>query len=312
MRAACNVGLLVFLLGASTTGAQALELKLLLAQTEPDGVLLLGQPVVVLVILQNNGEKPVKVPTQELAPEYNHVRLWIRHPAGREEELRPPVHYEGPGQIHALEPGKFVFDFAKIFYTSQGPLFREPGWHSVRGLYVFRGVTAESSVLSFRVIAPDDPAEHQQAMLLVQDEASLFMYFDGGSHLKRGLAWLQSAADLKPDSLLAGYAWYALGRNLTRDSYDNRERSWSPADLRTSIEYLSKAKRAPLSPYYTKQTYLGLIYAYDKIGLKKEATALANEYVQRTSKETSKKWYLTSFDRDVSTILPDFSRDRPP
>jgi len=269
-----NLLVLALLAGAVAAQGGALTLTL----TAPKAEYALLEPVVLDVVLANAGKAPAEI-VDELPPEFGIVRYFVRPAGGEELRFAPGVHACGAGFPVTLNPGEGRAAQARVSFASRGWVFTEPGTWTVRAVYEARGTRVESAGVAVTIRKPATPEEARAAELLRSVDAGLYLYFDGGDHLRNGISVLESVLREAPSSIQAAHARLAFGINLSRDSYLYHEHRARPAQPAIAAEHLEAALQADLAAPTRAQGTLALARCYQATKRDDEARKLLEAFV---------------------------------
>jgi hypothetical protein len=269
--------LLVVALLAGAAVAQ--ESRLTLTLTAPKAEYALLEPVVLDVVLANAGKTPAQI-VDELPPEFGTVRYFARAEGGEELRFAPGVHACGAGFPVTLNPGEARGAQARLSFGTHGWVFAEAGTWTVRAVYDTRGTRVESAGVSFTVRKPAGAEELRAAELLKSVDAGLYLYFDGGDHLRNGISVLESVVREAPTSIQAAHARLAFGLNLSRDTFIYRENRPRPAQPAIAAEHLEAALQADLAAPARAQATLALARCYQSTKRTDEARKLLDAFVE--------------------------------
>jgi hypothetical protein len=91
-----------------------------------------------------------------------------------------------------------------------------------------------------------------------------FLLFEIRDHLTSGISLLQNLANKFPQSKLANYANFALGKNFATDLKDFQKGRIRKAEIEKSIDYLNKTKDKEIGSYFKKETFFTLTDLFKK------------------------------------------------
>ena len=133
--------------------AQAKRTNFVLELHVPRRRVRLGEPVVLIVSLQNQSRKAQRV-RDLLSPEYGFLAVWVKRPAEKREIVySPPVRSDGRAtRPRPLGPGKRLTDLVPLYLTSRGWLLERPGVYRVRAEYAIGDIKVSSKSVTFEVI----------------------------------------------------------------------------------------------------------------------------------------------------------------
>jgi len=213
----------------------------------------LGEPVIAYVSIKNVGASASKVP-ENFEPDFMTVRYYVAYDGEEEKRFTPWAIFDSDTTLVSLDPGQLAFGTARIFFGADGWTFSKPGKYTLRAAY--RSYT--SPKFKIEVKKPTNKQEADAAKLLLDSkEAGYFLLFEGGDHLKEGIAKLNDLATKFPNSPLSAYANFALGANEVTEFADyskNELRKANPAKAEMYFDR-SKDQLVKSSVYYsTKAT----------------------------------------------------------
>lgn len=259
LSALAGLGAGLWLLAASLpAAAQAPGLSLTLDIGKREVVV--GEPVYATLTLTNRGATPRPV-FPDLYPEVGVGAVAIAH-EGRSAVFTPIGVDDVETQVRQLAPGQSVSATFPIFFGASGWTFRSPGSYQLTGLY--RHPTAEpgGEIRSPAVTLSVAPGGAAGALLTEGDkageEAGLFMTWQGGDHLRRGIARLETLIDGYPEQIQADYARLALGLSLSRGFRDYSIGKVRPPDYQRSRALLLAIGEERLQPYAALERSLAL------------------------------------------------------
>lgn len=219
-----------------------------------------GEPVYATLTLTNNSDRPQPV-FPDLYPSVGVGAVAIGY-QGRFAQFIPIGVDDVEIQPRPLAPGQSVSATFAIFYGAGGWTFPTPGSYELMGIYRHPTVEPEGEIRSQTVsltVAPGGPAGE----LLTEDskageEAGLFMLWEGGDHLRRGIARLETVIERHPEQIQADYARLALGLSLSRGFRDYSIGKVRPPDYQRSLALLQRLGETDLQPFAALQRHLAL------------------------------------------------------
>jgi len=274
--------------------AQALELTIQFDEPSFD----LGEPIIAYVTLTNNDQVSLRVP-RRLEPEYGQI-IYTVVSAGEERAFVPWALKENERTHEEIPPGGEVVGLSKIFFGANGWTFRNPGTYVVEVSYrnEFKG-SAELRI--------DDPATEEERataqMVLTDDDVGYFFLFEGGDHLKSAIETLEHIRNEFPESELAAYANFTLGKNLSSGFRGFGDQPTRPPDRDLASKYLQASldvldDRASL--YYRVEAYSQLASVYTAMGLEQQADEAQSRLVEGLAGEFVK---LRNRDKFVDALI---------
>jgi hypothetical protein len=203
--------------GAATpNGSSPLRLALRL----PKQRFLVGERVDVTVELWNGGTQPAVV-NPHLDPAYGFLAIAARRGGGEWQPFEPIARRDARGRpVATLAPGEALTADAPVFFGASGWTFEEPGDYEVVADYdadAAPGGRVASPTLRFSVAAANSaPTLRAKALLSnaagrLGREQGLYLYFQGGDHLRRGAEAIRSLATVS-EAPQAASAKLALAR----------------------------------------------------------------------------------------------------
>ena len=212
----------------------------------------LSEPVYLTVRLRNVGTVPVEA-AELLDPQTGVVSINVVSPAGTSRGFLPLLYSDVTIPSRRLRPNDEIAAVFPVFFGSLGWTFPQPGKYRLSASYGSNQGEASHKLVSNQlsmVVTSGDEA----GSLLIDDsnesfEAGKFLLWQQGDHLKAGLARLQRILATYPESVLADYIRFALGRNFSRSFRDySRGRVRAP-DCHAALSYLEDIKADVLPRY---------------------------------------------------------------
>ncbi len=216
----------------------------------PQTTYTVGEPVIVSIVLENTGDSDAQI-NPKLQPEYRFLSVAIKAP--QSDEFRPyrtPVIRDarniGP---RTIAPGERFTAEAKLFFSTDGWTFEEPGEYIIRASYpagpTLGDARMESEELRITVEDPSSEATTTARRLLLDvggqrlgREQGLYLYMEGGDHLKYGAGKLRELVETVPTSHHASAARLALGNAALNPTYDPTRRTRPDTNLDEAMKYL--------------------------------------------------------------------------
>ena len=229
---------------------------------------LLGEPVIAYIHIINSSSEPVSI-IDQIDPKYGYMNFYVKR--DNEEELLFVPYTVADSIIHTsiLEPGKSITEAIKIFYGGNGWTFESAGKYQVRALYKWNiespTENIDSDVIALNIISPKNEQEKEQVNLFMGKEQGKFLLFESGDHLSNGISSLQNLVNKFPESQLANYANFALGKNFAIDFKDFQKGRIRKAEIEKSIAHLNKTKDKEIGSYFKKETFFTLAESIQKI-----------------------------------------------
>ncbi len=262
---------------AAQAPASALRLTLDIGKAQ----VVVGEPVYATLTLTNTS-KQSQPAFPDLYPEVGVGAVAISY-QGRSALYVPIGVDDVETQVGELAPGQSISATFAIFYGAGGWTFPAPGSYQLTGHYSHPSL-GESRELRSEPVTLDVASGGPAGNLLTEDskaggEAGLFMLWEGGDHLRRGIAHLETLIERYPEQIQADYARLALGLSLSRGFRDYSIGKVRPPDYQRSRALLSRLGRAPLQPFSALQLHLALA----RISLALDDAQLAQASADRAS-----------------------------
>lgn len=185
------------------------------------------EPVEVELRLRNLTNIPLEV-ASVLLPEYGHVSIHIRSPAGIIHEYEPLHCKLAPTQMTTLQPlsaeqgaDRFSQKVSLVFGKAGFP-FAEPGEYAVRATYHgAQGMTILSPVHRFRVGLPVSREQDRFAAQVFQPTVGVALYLEGSAspHLSAAMDTLREMADRFSDTMVGVQAAVAVAKGAGRSHF---------------------------------------------------------------------------------------------
>jgi hypothetical protein len=217
-----------------------------------------GEPVYVAVRLHNAGDRSERV-VDSLLPEDGGVDFIITKPDGLAIPFLPYGETDRDTEsFTSLAPGETVGNMVPIFFGGNGWTFREPGTY--RLVASFQLATGKGQVRESRSVpATIEIAPSPEGSSLVSDhapesnEVGKFLLWQSGDHLEQGQAKLHHLLDRAPDSQLASYAHFALGRSRSEPFMDYRRNTVRAPDCAAALAHFAKVNDVHVTDYVRVQ-----------------------------------------------------------
>ena len=145
------------------------------------GQVLLGEPVLLIVGLENCSDRPLEVP-RLLAAEYGFLTVFARLPgADKETTYSPPVIREGRrASSVTLAPGEFLLEDVPIYFASSGWFLDTAGEYRFRAQYSVEKDSVTSNTTHLKVVAPSSTSDRSAADLFLSTAAGKTFYLGPG------------------------------------------------------------------------------------------------------------------------------------
>ena len=111
------------------------------------------------------------------------------------------------------------------------------------------------------------------------------MIFEGGDHLTDGIFSLQKLVNKFPQSRLADYANFALGKNLAIDFKDFQKGKIRRAETDKSMAHLDKIKDKEIGSYFKKETFFTMTDLFRKSSNIAAAKQTLDEFLETSSND---------------------------
>jgi hypothetical protein len=244
---------------------------------------LLGEPVIAYVQIVNSGSEPLSI-IDQIDPKYEYLNFYTKRE--NEEEVLFVPYTIADSIIHTsiLESGKSITEAVKIFYGGNGWTFESAGKYqirsSLRGNIENQAEKIDSNIIEIDVLPPKDGQEEEQVSLIMGKEQGKFLLFESGDHLTEGISSLQKLVNKFPQSQLADYANFALGKNFAIDFKDFQKGRIRKADVEKSVGYLNKTKDKDIGSYFKKETFFTLADLFMKSNNIPAAKKILNDFIE--------------------------------
>ena len=245
-----------------------------------------GEPIYATLILTNGGTSPVPV-FPDLYPEVEVGAIEIRRD-GATERFRPTAVDDVETQVQELAAGQSVSATFPIFFGVKGWVFTEPGSYELTGLYSHPTAGPSGQLRSAPVALSVVDGGPAGALLTDGNpggrEAGLFMHWEGGDHLRHGIAVLETVIEQYPNALQAHYARLSLGLSFSRGFRDYSIGKVRPPDLERARTLFAPINDARLQPVAALQKALAealVMLAFDNRELARAAAERATAIVRQ-------------------------------
>jgi hypothetical protein len=235
---------------------------------------LLGEPLTLLVTLQNCSKNPQSI-YDTLAPEYGELGIWIRAPGSRGEELyRPPIRRESRGARSVeLAPGRSIAALAPIYLDAEGWNLGAPGQYTFRAELGSQRGPVKSKPIAVYISAPNEKKLLAAAEQMMSEKTARFLYLQGGDGATRSA--LESISKEFAGSPWAQYANLALAVDSSTASDTATARK--PETCRTLETAASKVNDWAVA----LSGYRALIRCLRQVGEADRAASVAKYLTQR-------------------------------
>lgn len=239
----------------------------------------LGEPVYANARLRNIGTEPIPV-SPEPSLESGILNLRIIDPGGQVYYFFPLSYDDVSGPLHPLARGEEINVVFPVFFGAKGWTFPKPGPYTLRVSY--REPGKEQAQVTSEPVQLAVSAGSGAGQLLMQDgeanrQTGKFLSWQGGDHLKLGIARLESLIELYPDSVVADYARLAFGRSLSRGFRDYSQGMVRPPDYPEALRYLNAIDSTRLPIYLQLQRILAEASCYSALDQRQESNARVSE-----------------------------------
>jgi len=235
-----------------------LDDKLVISVVPEHSGYLIGEPVYVAIRLRNAGDQTERV-NDSLLPEDGAVDFMITGPDGHAVPFLPYGETDRDTERQeSLAPGETIGNVVPIFFGGNGWTFREPGTYRV---VAYLRLASEMGKVRESTSAPAtiEIASSPEGKALVSENEELsnevgkFLLWQAGDHLEKGQARLRALLDRVPDSPLASYARFALGRSLSDSFMDYRRHLVRAPDCAAANMQFAKINDAHVTDYVRTQ-----------------------------------------------------------
>jgi hypothetical protein len=254
-----RVEIIVALATSLTAVASGQTMKLALSSEKPGYAL--GEPIVLRATITNQGAQAVNI-VPLFDPTAGLVRYIIIGTNGTGCPFNPAWLDEIEVNPTPLQTGDSATGDVRLYGGAGEAPFIVAGTYSiVASLGGLRSVP-----LTVVVTAPQNADEQTEAQLILGDGVGLFMLAEGGEHLQAARSNLEQLVQRYPQSLLGGYASYALGAYYAQDARDFKANRVRPADFSRAAALLETALSRPLLSYFRMRAYAHIVHAYKGLG----------------------------------------------
>jgi len=220
-----------------------------------------GEAVSLTVAVFNEGDAPHDV-VPLLSPEYGFLSVLIRGPGQQEfRPFRPPV-LRGARMAslaRTLAPSEFIIDDARIFFSSGGWTFEEPGEYEIQASYpadtefsddVIRSETLRVTVESAATQSSAGASRllFDRGGLRLGAEQGLFLYMGGGDHLEFAADQLRQMVREFPQAAQADPVRVALANEALQPTVDQAGGGNPAPRLDEAQQYLRGLEEADSVP----------------------------------------------------------------
>jgi hypothetical protein len=169
---------------------------------------LLGEPVLLIVGLENCSKQPLEVPSL-LAAEYGFLTVLARPPGSEQDVVYyPAARREGRAAPYVkLAPGELLLEDVAIYFARDGWFLRAPGEYRFRARYATEQGEVESNETRIAVAPPTTSADRSAAQAMVSTGAGKTFYLGAGKAGAEGIGDLQRVAEQH-----GGTSWGAFAR----------------------------------------------------------------------------------------------------
>lgn len=217
-----------------------------------------GEPVYLAITVRNAGERPERV-FKSLYPEDGAIDILVTTPEGRKREFVPLGETDQDETVFAsLAPGATIGNIVPVFFGGRGWTFDKPGRYTLVAIYrVPDGKGTVRQSVSPPVAIEIAPSAEGSSLVgdggPVSIETGKFLTWQAGDHLDKGRARLTEVIERSPDSVLASYAHFALGRSWSDSFMDYRRRQVRPPNCDLAMRHLSKVRSEQVTDYVRVQ-----------------------------------------------------------
>lgn len=208
-------------------------LTLALSSTKRSYVL--GEPVYVSVELRNDGDQPFEI-FPYLEPGEGVMSVDVTKPDGSRFRFLPMGEADSDADLISIEPGESHGTVFQVFFGGAGWTFGEPGRYTLHAIYQKHGGSSRAVIMAepIEISIGTDEIEVGRYLLSGDEDVLLetgkFLVWQAGDHLRKGQARLLNLVDRAPDSIVATYAEFAMGKSLSDNFSDYSVNRVRPAD----------------------------------------------------------------------------------
>jgi hypothetical protein len=202
----------------------------------------LAEPLELHWTLKNTSRETIPVPS-DIGIEAQHAFITVTDARGQSKPMPSFVIRTDQVAIRPLAPGSGLKAQTKVFWSSRGFAFAEPGKYTIDLRIIWTsdgtplGVKARTDVW---VNYPKTDADNEAAATLMHPEVGMYVALGGGDHLVEAVDRLERVAalagegDADPPRLLGGYADLlpTVGRAPSANGRGAKSRSSSRGEVR--------------------------------------------------------------------------------
>jgi hypothetical protein len=180
------------------------ELALELQPSE--SLLELGEPLELAWTLTNTSRRPLPVPA-DISVEAQHAFITVTDPRGRAKLMPSFTIQTDNTKIEVLEPDDQLHAQTRVFWSTRGFAFEEPGKYSIEVRIIW---TAEGTPFGVRATTdlwvnyPRTTADNEAAATLLHPEVGKYVALGGGDHLVEAVNRIQQVAAMEGEGDEAG------------------------------------------------------------------------------------------------------------
>lgn len=162
----------------------------------------LGEPLGLKWQVTNKSKQILRIP-KDLTPQGQHAFLSVRNPRGQLRIAPSFIVTTEHQRLIDLKPGKSLSGESRLFWSSNGFAFEEPGRHVVNLQIVWGVGQTAFGLKSAEEIWVDYPAtarDNEMAATLLNPEVGKYVALGGSSHLAEAKARMTAAMEMTPEA----------------------------------------------------------------------------------------------------------------
>jgi hypothetical protein len=266
----------------ATSGEGELRLRLV----APTARKILGEPLVLLAILENSTEEAHTV-SDPFEPGYGFLEIWIDAPGGEEPaRFQPTLRKDSRGkQPQTLAGGQGLHAWVPVFESRDGWALDAAGRYEAWAEFESDGRRHRSEPASFEIEAPQIDADRLASGIFSTKEVAWFV--SGSRFSEDGRRRLETVETKFGESRLAPYASLALGLFDAEARFDQEIKDFREADLARAIGRLATAAKGLDDPYFAAIAVEGLVRCLRRLGRQEEAERAARDHRERHADASS-------------------------
>ncbi len=281
--------------GAAGTRGPASDNDFCLELITPRSKVLLGEPVVAVVSLENCSSQERQV-RELLSPEFGLLSVWIQGPEDSEEHLyNPPVRRDGRGKTSvSLDPGEQLTAQIPVYFARDGWRLTRPGRYRLRAEYPVGKGAIFSEPVDLIVESPATAKDRTAAEFFMAPQASRFFFLGGSNTDTEGLRQLSRLAEEYEGTPWSAYAHLSLAISDALDA--------GRATRGSDCDQLSHALGAVEDPLLAADGVVALIRCLRRVDRGGEARQSVDSYFEIFPDARTIPGLASRLEREVGTL----------